>query len=182
MSPYEDLTEFALADDGDKVKKAIQALIISNSRQTATLPSHVTGHLDGNIEKMAIALEHGDYATIALYAVNSYKTLVDELDAAESITTACVQYLDFVGFDLQTLLKQKEIDWDSIGAVVLEGSRRWNTIINKVSNKALKDTMDTTIAGLLAAAVSRNNEMLVFAAQVDLDLVDLLEVSIEGGK
>lgn len=129
---------------------------------------------------MVAALNGADTAIISLCAVNSYKTLVDELYAAESNIRAGIQYLDFVGFNIPALLKQKEVDWDSIVAVVREGSNRWNTVKRKVSNIALKDTMDTAIGGLSAAAAYRNNQMLAFAAQVDLDLVDLLEVDVEG--
>ncbi len=182
MSPYEDLTEFALADNAAGVESAIRSLIISKPRQKAVLPKHIIDHLSDNIEKMAVAQNSGDYAVIAQCAVDSYKTLVDELEAAESDIQAGVQYLDFVGFDVHALLKQKEMDWESIRTVVREGSSRWNTIKRRVRNKALKDSMDTAIGGLIAATESGNREMLAFAAQIDLDLVDLLEVSVESEK
>ncbi len=182
MSPYEDLTEFALADNAAGVESAIRSLIISKPRQKAVLPKHIIDHLSDNIEKMAVAQNSGDYAVIAQCAVDSYKTLVDELEAAESDIQAGVQYLDFVGFDAHALLKQKEMDWESIRTVVREGSSRWNTIKRRVRNKALKDSMDTAIGGLIAATESGNREMLAFAAQIDLDLVDLLEVSVESEK
>lgn len=182
MSPYEDLTEYALADNVAKVKENIQSLDVSEARLINVLSERAIRHLNINIEKMITAEKSSDYAGIALYAVNSYKTIVDELDVAELTTPVEVAILDFVGFKIHALLKQKNVDWRSIGEVVLEGSSRWNKIKENVSNKALQDTMNTTIDGLQTAVKSKNIEMLKFAAQVVLDLVDLLEGYFEDKK
>jgi len=175
MSPYEDLIEYALADNVAKVKKTIQSLDVSDARLITVLSERAIRHLNSNLEKMVAAEKSSDYAGIALYSVNSYKTIVDELNVAELTIPVEVAILDFVGFKIHVLLKQKNVDWRSIGEVVLEGSSRWNKIKENVSNKALQNTMNTTIDGLQAAVKSKNIEMLKFAAQVVLDLVDLLE-------
>jgi len=175
MSPYEDLIEYALADNVAKVKKTIQSLDVSDARLITVLSERAIRYLNSNLEKMVAAEKSSDYAGIALYSVNSYKTIVDELNVAELTIPVEVAILDFVGFKIHVLLKQKNVDWRSIGEVVLEGSSRWNKIKENVSNKALQDTMNTTIDGLQAAVKSKNIEMLKFAAQVVLDLVDLLE-------
>jgi hypothetical protein len=50
-----------------------------------------------------------------------------------------------------------------------------NAISSKVCEKGLRDAFDSVIRGLGDAAKLENLPMLRFAAQIDLDLVDLLE-------
>lgn len=182
MSPYEDLTEYALADNVAKVKQTIQSLKVSDARLKTVLSERAIKHLNSNIEKMITAEKSNDYAGIALYSVNSYKILVDELDVAELTIPVEVAILDFVGFKIHALLKQKNVDWRSIGEVANEGCNRWNEIKENVSNKALQNSMNTSIDGLQTAVKSQNIEMLNFASQVVLDLVDLLEGYFEEKK
>jgi hypothetical protein len=87
--------------------------------------------------------------------------------------------LDYVGFKIQVLLKQNIIDWNLISDAATEGASLWNKIKNKISDKGLQDIMNTAIKGIKNSANSKNIEMLKFAAQVDLDLVDLLEKYFE---
>lgn len=49
----------------------------------------------------------------------------------------------------------------------------------KAVNKGLRDAFNSTIAGLKQAVEQKHLPMLNFAAQIDLDLVDLLESHFE---
>jgi hypothetical protein len=83
--------------------------------------------------------------------------------------------LDYVGSKIQVLLKQNKIDWNSISEVTTQSSKLWNKIKNKISDNGLQDLMNTTMHGINNSANSRDTEMLKFAAQVDLDVIDLCE-------
>lgn len=59
--------------------------------------------------------------------------------------------------------------------VVAEAAGWWKTAKPKVSDKGLRDAVESTIRGMQQAVKIENLTMLHFAAQIDLDLVDVLE-------
>ena len=83
--------------------------------------------------------------------------------------------LDYVGFKVHVLLKQKKTDWVALDKTAIEGAKLWKRLKKRISDSGLRDAASTAIKGMHTAAKSKNIEMLNFAAQVDLDLVDLLE-------
>ncbi len=175
ISPYEDLTECALANDASRVEKTIQPLRDSAESLRSIISEQAMKILKDNIQQIAEAEKKHDFAAIALYAVNSYRTLIDQLDEDELNVPREVAVLDFIGFNIHALLKQDTMDWKLINETVLEGNSQWTAIRKNVSESGLRDSMDTAINGLQNAADRKNIEMLRFAAEVDLDLVDLLE-------
>ena len=54
----------------------------------------------------------------------------------------------------------------------------WITIESRVSQKGLRNAFGTSLRGLDDAAKLENVLMLRFAAQIELDLVDLLEADL----
>ena len=56
-----------------------------------------------------------------------------------------------------------------------DAAKDWQAIQEKVANKSLRSVMNTAMAGLSQAAGAQDIAMASFAAQVVLDLVDLLE-------
>lgn len=175
MSPYEDLTEYALEQDKGAIESALHSLNDLFSELKNVLPPKTLQLLEDAAHKMVISNTNNDFAEIALVAVDSYKFISDQLDASELETPKEVVILDYVGFKIHALLKQQNISWELIAITVKEGVTQWELIKTKVSDKALYDAMDTAIDGLKIASQSQNIPMLKFAAQVDLDLVDLLE-------
>ena len=182
MSPFEDLTEYALAEDATNAGKAIQSANDSVAAASSVLSEKASGVLNAKLKEIAAAEKDGDFPGMAMLAVDSYKVLVDQLDVSTLTVPKEVAVLDFVGFKLHALLKQKEVDWKLVNETALDGQRQWNDIRGSVSDTAIRDAMDTVIEGLQSASKSKNVEKLEFAAQVDLDLVDLLEGYFEKGK
>lgn len=175
MSPYEDLTEYALDQNMSKVANSISSLDGLIAKLKAVLSNKSIHVLEINVTKMQTAEKKSDYSEIALLAVDSYKILADELDQTTLKVPKQVVILDYVGFRIHALLRQDEIDWHLISETVDEGKSQWEQVKRKVTNKGLYDSLNTTITGLEIASTSKNIDMLKFAAQVDLDLVDLLE-------
>lgn len=110
-----------------------------------------------------------------MYAVDSYKAISEELDTSTLKIPKEVVILDYIGFKLLALLKQQNVDWNLIKITSNEGVSQWENIKIQTSDKPLRNVMDTAIQGIQVAVNSKNMDMLRFAAQVDLDLVDLLE-------
>jgi hypothetical protein len=175
MSPYEDLTEYALDQNMSKVANSISSLDGLIAKLKAVLSNKSIHSLEINVTKMQAAEKKAAYSEIALLAVDSYKILADELDQTTLKVPKQVVILDYVGFRIHALLRQNEIDWHLISETVDEGKNQWEQVKRKVTNKGLYDSLNTTITGLEIASTSKNIGMLKFAAQVDLDLVDLLE-------
>jgi len=175
MSPYEDLTEYALDQNMSKVANSISSLDGLIAKLKAVLSNKSIHVLEINVTKMQTAEKKDAYSEIALLAVDSYKILADELDQTTLKVPKQVVILDYVGFRIHALLRQNEIDWHLISETVDEGKSQWEQVKRKVTNKGLYDSLNTTITGLEIASTSKNIDMLKFAAQVDLDLVDLLE-------
>jgi hypothetical protein len=175
MSPYEDLTEYALDQNKEGIDKTIKSLDGLVDELKNKLSKKAIQNLSENIEKIKIAKDNVDFPKIALYAVDSYRTISEELDTSTLKIPKEVVILDYIGFKLLALLKQQNVDWNLIKITSNEGVSQWENIKIQTSDKPLRNVMDTAIQGIQVAVNSKNIDMLRFAAQVDLDLVDLLE-------
>ncbi len=101
--------------------------------------------------------------------------LIDNLQAKGLKEPKEVSLLDYAGFNLRVLATAQNPQWQDIRRAVGEAAGWWNTIESKVSQKGLRDAFGTSIRGLDDAAKLENLPMLRFSAQIELDLVDLLE-------
>ncbi len=88
-----------------------------------------------------------------------------------------VSYLAYVGFKLLAQLNnEQEVDWNATQNTVYDAVIHWNIIKGDVrNNKALYSLMNVMIDGLRDAQKSRNREMLMFGANVNMEIVDLPE-------
>lgn len=175
MSTYEDLTEYALDQNKEGIDQTIKSLDRLVDKLKNKLSKKAIQNLSENIEKIKIAKDNVDFPKIALYAVDSYKAISEELDTSTLKIPKEVVILDYIGFKLLTLLIQQNVDWNLIKKTSNEGLSQWENIRIQTSDKPLRNVMDTAIQGIQVAVNSKNMDMLRFAAQVDLDLVDLLE-------
>jgi hypothetical protein len=175
MSTYEDLTEYALDQNKEGIDQTIKSLDELVDKLKNKLSKKAIQNLSENIEKIKIAKDNVDFPKIALYAVDSYKAISEELDTSTLKIPKEVVILDYIGFKLLTLLIQQNVDWNLIKKTSNEGLSQWENIRIQTSDKPLRNVMDTAIQGIQVAVNSKNMDMLRFAAQVDLDLVDLLE-------
>ena len=108
-----------------------------------------------------------------------FRSLIDSLDASHLEVPKEVSLLDYVGLKVHVLTASPKPDWNAIRKTVDEGSKWWKAIESKVTDKKLRDAVATTVRGLQVAAKAENLPMVNFAAQIDLDLVDLLESAFE---
>jgi hypothetical protein len=182
MSPYEDLTEYALNKETLQVANSISSLDGLIAKLKDVVSNQTMQNLEIIVKKLQAAEKQKNYSEIALLAVDSYKILADELDQTTLKVPKQVVMLDYVGFKIHALLRKDKINWHLIAEMVDEGKKQWEQVKAKVTSKGLYDSVNTTIRGLERAATSKNIDMLYFAAQVDLDLVDLLEGFFEKTK
>ena len=161
MSPFEDMIGFALAESDADIA---QALVAADQHATAVktaLSASAASEFATLMEGLHRAAADKDHHHVARSAVAVFRLLIDHLEAKGLKVPKEVSLLDYVGFKLRVLAATQRPDWQDINA--------------QVSAKGLRDAFGSVTRGLDDAAKLENLPMLRFAAQIDLDLVDLLE-------
>lgn len=137
--------------------------------------------LDELTSEIEEARASGDDHTVAVSAVEAYRVLIGALDREGLVVPAEVSLLDYAGFKLGVQARAAEPDWAAMTRTVGEAEGWWATIDGDVTETGLRDAVDTAVRGMRQAVEAKDTEWAGFAAQVDLDLVDLLEHYFEGG-
>lgn len=174
-SPFEDLTEFAEAGNTSGIAEAFASIMQRVPSAQAILEPAPSEHLDSLVIAIDEARSAGENMAVALLAVEAYRTLISSLDESALVVPKAVSLLDYAGFKLHVLAGVASPDWVLIQEVVQEADGFWKSIETRIDEKGLRDAMNTTMSGMHDAYSARNARMMAFAAQVDLDLVDLLE-------
>ena len=181
-SPFEDMVEFALARNDPGITKALAMADSHAAAVRDALPAGASGQFNTllqAIHKAAIAKEHHALATSA---VEVFRLLIDNLEAGSLKVPKEVSLLDYAGFKLHVLAAASQPDWTAMRQTVDEAAKWWAATKPKVSDKKLADAFSSTVRGLQQAGKIEHLPMLNFAAQIDLDLVDLLEGYFERKK
>ena len=175
MSPFEDMIEYALAGKDSDVLKAL-TIADQNSKSIATtLPAPAAHKFTALMDALRQAATIKNNRKTARCAVEIFRLLAEILQADSFELPKEVSLLDYAGFKLLILAASKKPDWRAIRTTINETTSWWNAIRSKVTMNGLSNTFDTLICGLETSAKTRNLDMLGFAAQMTLDLVDLLE-------
>lgn len=181
-SPFEDLTEFALRANEEGVRRALTDIDRRADTIRSALDSGGRRAFDSLLSKLRTAQSSRRYPEIAIHAVEGYRLLVDGLDEDALVVPKAVALLDYCGFRLTVLASSATPDWSALQATADETSGFWRSIEARIENRGLKDAMRTVVGGIETAARAHDLRMIAFAAQVDLDLVDLLESYFEETK
>jgi hypothetical protein len=174
-SPFEDLTEFALAADTRGMQQALKAYGEQAAAVNKVLSAPARQEMAALLVAIGRAESKGAHQEVALNSVEAYRLLVESLDPNGLVVPIQVAKLDYVGFRLKVLLAASPAEWPAIQTASEAAGRYWRELEPRVADKGLRDAVKTVIAGLQQAASNKNAEMAAFAAQMDLALVDLLE-------
>lgn len=174
-SPFEDLTEYALAANAKGMKLALKAYTDQASGVSAVLDAKARKDMGALIAAIEKAQSQGDDETVALKSVEAYRILVESLDANTLTVPVQVSLLDYAGFKFEVLLHARSTDWTALKKVAEEAKQNWAAIKPRVTDKGLRDALNTAIMGMYKACTEKNTGMALFAAQIDLALIDLLE-------
>lgn len=179
-SPFEDLSEFALAKDAAGITKSLAAADSHVAAVRKVLPPAAATQFDGLVKSIHQAATDKQHHALALNAVETFRLMLDNLDAKGLEVPKEILLLDYVGFKLHVLEAATPPDWEAMRKTVADGVAWWATTKPKIHQVALTDAMDTVIHALQEGAKTQNQALLHYAAQMDLDLVDLLEGIFEG--
>lgn len=181
-SPFEDIVEVALAKNEAKISKLLATADGHATAIREALPPPATAQFDSLLQAIHKAANGKDHFAVAMSAVEVFRLLIDNLEAGGLKVPKEVSLLDYAGFKLHVLAAAPQPDWGAMRKTVDDAVAWWTTIKVKVSDKALRDSLNSTVRGLQQAGKTENLPMLHFAAQIDLDLVDLLENYFEQQK
>jgi hypothetical protein len=174
-SPFEDLTENALTGN----KKGMQSALKAYDKQAVKVSKVLSPKARHDIELLVATIkkaeQRADNESVALNSVEAYRTLIESMDTSSLVVPVQVSLLDYTGFKLEVLLHAKSPDWSVIRKTAVEARQHWTAIESRVSDNGLRDAVNTMITGMNKATTAENADMAVFAAQIDLALVDLLE-------
>lgn len=179
MSPFEDMIEYALAGKDSDVSRALIAADQRSKSVPTALPAPAAQKFTALMDALHNAAMSKNSRKTAMYAVDTFRLLAENLQAASLEIPKEVSLLDYAGFKLRFLAASAKPDWQDIQTTVDEATGWWNAVRSTVSMKGLSNTFDTLLRGLEASAKTRNLDMLGFAAQMTLELVDLLEGDLQ---
>lgn len=181
-SPFEDMAEFALAKNASGITRALAAADKQAALVRKVLPAGATPQFDSMLRALHTAATGKQYYAVAVNSVEVYRLLIVHLDAATLRVPKEVSLLDYAGFKLHVLGAAPQADWGAVRQTTADAAKWWAAIRAKVSDEPLGDAMDSTVLALQQASKLGHLPMLHFAAQMDLDLVDLLEGDFERKK
>ena len=178
-SPFEDIAEFAMAKKFASVAKQLLVAEKNVGSVKPILTVEAAKQYDDLMGSLKKATTDKDPLVAADASIELFRLLIDSLDAEHLEVPKEVGLLDYVGFKVHVLTASPKPDWIAIRKTVEDGSKWWKAIESKVGDKKLGDAIRSTMRGLHEAAKTENLAMVNFAAQIDLDLVDLLEAEFE---
>lgn len=178
-SPFEDLVDFGLAKNDAAIETSLAAVLKQAAAVRKVLSADAGRRFDALVVALGKAAGDKSYAMVADQAVEAFRVLIENLDAAGLRVPKEVSLLDYAGFKIRVLAAAPQPDWNAMRKTVGEAGTWWNAMKAKVSSRGLSDAFGSTVRGLQEASRSENLPMVRFAAQMDLDLVDVLEAHFE---
>jgi hypothetical protein len=178
LSPFEDLTEFALAKNDKGIQKALSKI------DTAAKNNVFTNHLKPESikvlhEKLAALkkfFKKRDYAKTALTSAEIFNYNVSNFKEASKIENQIkIEHLDYLGFKILALIDQKKIEWKNIEDTTKSVEQVWKSLSTEVKDSNLKASFNLLFDGIHLSVKEKNKKMAGIFANMVLDLVDVLE-------
>jgi hypothetical protein len=174
-SLHEDVIEFALAGDRGAVEEKLGQITTALSDIHPMLDAKASEIAATNLKTMGAAAAAQDWERVALKAVDGFGLLESTLNTTKLTVPIDVSMLDYTGFKLSALAGSKSVNWAAVSATIDQSSKHWTALEPQVADKGLRDTMNSIHDGLNTALAEKDVSQLAFSAQMELDVVDLLE-------
>jgi len=182
LSPFEDMTEYALDNNSVGVTKAMNRI---NDVQKAmifkqVLPAKSYVAFVQKIKGLQQAVAQNNYKKVTLLSAALFKYNISHFIYAGQLKRQLhIEHLDYMGYQVLALLKQDKIDWEGITKAIALGKENWVALRQEVKDNNLKDTFNQLFRGLQLSAKQKNKEMAKVFASMDLSLVDVLELTFK---
>jgi hypothetical protein len=182
LSPFEDMTEFALAKDTAGINKGYKKILdIQNSGILKKSVSE-SGYqkITSQLSQLKQDFRAHNNAQIALLSTEIFKTIVNHFSYAVYIKNQLhVENLDGMGFEVLSLLSAKHLDYARVQSSIIHAKKDWIALQESIHDKNLKEAFDLLFKGLEYAGLKNDKKMLKILAQMDLALVDVIEQQLK---
>lgn len=183
ISANEDFAEAAMAGDAAEIATAFEAIKDGYDSVKPFLSEQDSSAVAALIATIEAEITGSEPKNAAVSAIDIYRILITAFELRLP-TTLDVAMLDYTGFRLQALVTFPSPDWPSIATTVKVSAGNVASVLKRL--KAMKDSALADLTrhnqrGIAASSSSANAAWLADAAQVQLDLVDLLERKIKNG-
>ena len=180
LSPFEDMTEFALQKDKNGILKSMDK--VNEASKNKLFEKSITSNgqklLAPELIKLQLLIDQHNYNQIAIEATEIFGLNINNFKNINAIETQIqIEHLDYMGFKTLALLNQDKIDWVSVKQTAADGQKVWLSLNSKVKNVNLTDTFDYLFKGLALGSENKDVKMTSILANMDLTLVDVLEGS-----
>lgn len=178
LSPFEDMTEYALAKDTSGMKKGYKNILSMN--RSGILKQSVSEDTYQKVTSKLIQLEQNmnthNYSNVALLSTELFTSIVNDFNYATYIKNQLhIENLDGMGFELLSLVSAKHIDYNKLHYSIVNAKKDWIVLRKSINDKNLKESFDLLLRGLAHASIKEDKEMIKILASMDLALVDVLE-------
>jgi hypothetical protein len=179
LSPFEDMTEFALEKNKSSVLAAMNNIEKANGNFEKNLTPDGFRLLKGKIEQLKGFVAQNDFNKVALASSELFKLNIDNFSDAKSVEGQIqIEHLDHMGYKVLALLHQDKVDWKEIKSTINDTEKTWKALSPKVKDGNLKDTFNYLFKGLNTSADTNDAKFCDIMGNMDLTLVDVLEKSI----
>ena len=182
LSPFEDMTEYALDKNLDGMKKGYINIekIEDNSLLKQTIPTDKLKQLSADIETLEKYINNAQYSKVALLSSKMFNDSVTNFKYSAKIKEQLhIEHLDYMGFRILALLSNKNPNLTQIAQVISNAKNDWNAIKSKINDENKVEAFTLLFDGMEHSVQTRDTKMLKILAQMNLALVDVLEVLFE---
>jgi len=182
LSPFEDMTEYALDKELDGMKKGYKNIenIEDNALLKQTIPANKLNQLSKNIETLETLIDNAQYSKVALLSSKMFNDATTNFKYNSKIKEQLhIEHLDYMGFRILALLSTKNPDFTQISDAISNAKNNWNAIKGKIKDENKVEAFDLLFQGLDHSLQIKDKKMLNTLAQMDLALVDVVEVVFE---
>lgn len=179
LSPFEDMTEYALNNDLDGMKKSYKhiELIEDNTLLKQTITTDRLKELSADIETLETFIDSAQYSKVALLSSKIFNDIVSNFRFNSKIKEQLhIESLDYMGFMLLSILNNKTPNYIKISNVISNAKSDWNALKGKIQDENMKEAFDLLFQGLEYSCQAKDANMLTILAKMDLALVDVVEV------
>jgi len=182
LSPFEDMTEYALNKNLGNMKKGYKNIekIEDNLLLKQTIQLSKLKQLSKNIETLESYINNEQYSKVALLSSKMFNDCVTNFKYSTKIKEQLhIEHLDYMGFRILALLASNNSNLTQITNVIVNAQNDWNAIKDEIQDENKVEAFTLLFDGLAHSVDTRDTTMLKILAKIDLALVDVIEVVFE---
>ncbi|WP_345991401.1 hypothetical protein [Sulfurimonas sp. HSL-1716] len=177
-SPFEDMTQYALADNDNGLQNSIKD--IQNKIEDLTfndsfpLANYIVFRV--KLDRLKNYIHAKDYKKTALLSAEIFHDNIKNFKYSRSVKEQIiVEDLDYMGVKTLALLNQDRVDYAQLYALKAETKQLWKQLKSKIKDTHIVDSFDSMFQGLDASTEKKDIKNAMTYASLDLALVDMLE-------